>query len=367
MGFKCGIIGLPNIGKSTLFNALSNAEVPMENYPFCTIDPHIGIVEVPDRRLDILEKIYSPGKVIPTTLEFVDIAGLVKGASKGEGLGNKFLSNIQRVDAIIHLIRCFKDDNVAHIDPKLNPRRDFEIVNQEIIQRDLEVINNRIQKIKKQAKTGDEKYKRQLIVLNDIKGILEDKKSAKTYHAHPEEENFINELGLLSNKPLLILGNISEDEATSGQKSEVTKDFEQFALSTGNFFLTLSANLELEMSQLESEERKILMKEWDIREPGVTQLVNAGYVLLNLVTFFTMESEICQAWTVEKNTPAYKAAAVIHSSFEDRFIKAEVRHWKDIEKTKSEILLKENGHIRIEGKSYIIRDGDVVTFRLANG
>jgi len=367
MGFKCGIVGLPNVGKSTLFNALTQAGVAMENYPFCTIDPHFGVVEVPDKRLTFLGSVYKPQKLIPTTLQFVDIAGLVKGASQGEGLGNQFLSNIQAVDAIIHLVRCFEDPNVPHIDIRLDPRRDFEIVETEILLRDLELVEKRLSKVHTQAKTGDPKYKKQIQVLEEIKSFLERGNAAKHYHAHPEEESFIRELGLLSQKPVLIVGNISEDEATLGHKSAVTEAFEKFALETGNLFLTLSANLELELADLTEDERKLLMREWHIPVSGLEHLINAGYTLLRLITFFTMESEICQAWTVPKNTPAPKAGAAIHTSFEERFIKADVRHWSDIEKTKSEHLMREQGLIHVEGKSYTVCDGDVITFKLAPG
>lgn len=365
MGFKCGIVGLPNVGKSTLFNALTHAQVPMESYPFCTIDPHVGVVEVPDKRLDTLAKIYKPEKIIPTTLRFVDLAGLVKGASNGEGLGNQFLSHIQAVDAIIHLVRCFENPNVAHISDTLNPKRDFEIVETEILLKDLEVVENRLHKIAKHAKAGDEKLKKQITILEEIKELLQKGKPAKSYHTHPEEEYFIKELSLLSSKPILIVGNISEDEATLGKKSEITKNFEKFAMESGNLFLILSANLELELTELETDERDLLMKEWHIQETGLIKLIIAGYTLLRLITFFSVESNICQAWTVPSGTPANKAASVIHSIFEDRFIKAEVRHWADVEKTKSEALMKEQGFVHIEGKSYIVRDGDVITFKLS--
>jgi len=367
MGFKCGIVGLPNVGKSTLFSALTETEVPMENYPFCTIDPHTGVVPVPDERLDLLAKIYQPQKVIPTTLQFVDLAGLVEGASQGEGLGNQFLSQIQSVDAIIHLIRCFEDPNVAHIDARLDPQRDFEIVDQEIIKKDLEIVENRLQKISKPIKSADSDAEKQRQILTELKALLAQGKPAKTYHAHPEEENFIKELGLLSRKPVLILGNISENDATASEKSAPVRKFEEFAMQTGNYFMTLSANLELELAQLDPDEKKEFMQELGVEALGLHKLVSAGYALLNLITFFTIESDICQAWTVPKNTPAQQAAGVIHSGFSERFIKAEVRHWPDVARVRSEQTLRAHGHVHVEGKSYIVRDGDVITFKLAAG
>jgi len=324
-------------------------------------------VTVPDKRLDLLDQIYKPEKVIPTTLQFVDIAGLVRGAAQGEGLGNQFLSHIQTVDTIIHLVRCFDNPNVAHIDEKLDPRRDYEIVETEILLKDLEIVESRREKLIARAKSGDEQTKKQLQILDDIRAFLIKGQSAKQYHAHPEEENFIRELALLSNKPVIIAGNISEDEAISGKKSQATTAFENFALQTGNMFVTISANLELELSELPPADRKVLMSEWHIAEPGLNHLIRAGYELLRLITFFTMESKIVQAWTMPHNTPAVKAAAEIHTGFEERFIKAEVRHWNDLEKLHSEHLLHEQGLIHIEGKSYIVHDGDVITFKLSPG
>jgi len=339
----------------------------MENYPFCTIEPHVGVVEVPDKRLELLSQIYNPEKTIHTTLQFVDIAGLVEGASEGEGLGNQFLSNIQSVDAIIHIVRCFEDENVSHKYENINPERDYYVIEKELLIKDMEIVKNRIQKVGRQAKTGDSKYKKQLMVLEELYALLADGKPAKSYHSHPEEEPLIREMGLLSNKPVLILGNISEDEIITGEKSDLNKKFEDFAIKTGNYFLTLSANLELELAQLSGKEKEMYMKEFGIREIGLKKLIEAGYTLLDLITFYTVESNMCQAWTVKKQTHVDQAAEVIHTSFPERFIKAEVRHWKNVEEEKSDTALRENGHLFIEGKKYIVQDGDVITYKLANG
>ena len=362
MGFTCGLVGLPNVGKSTLFSALAKNEVPKENYPFCTIDPNVGVVKVPDERLELLKEIYEPEEVKPTTLEFFDIAGLVEGASEGEGLGNQFLSHIQSVDAIIHVIRCFEDSNVTHIADNLDPERDFNIVNNEIILRDLEVIETWLDKLgeKSQNKKKDQKKE----VLHELKDLLSEGQPAKVYTPPSTMRNFVKQLGLLSRKPVLLLGNVSEDDAISDKKSEIEKEFEEFALESGNLYLTLSANLEMELTELPAEENKMFKEELGIEESGLKKLISSGYSLLNLVTFFTMQSDIVQAWTVPHNTKVDEAATVIHSDFKDKFVKAEVRHWKDVKNIKSEKLLKDGGHVHIKGKDYIVRDGDIITYKL---
>ena len=361
---KLGIVGLPNVGKSTLFNSLTKAGAESANYPFCTIDPNVGVVAVPDERLKLLGDLYHSKKVTPAVIEFVDIAGLVKGASKGEGLGNQFLSNIREVDAIVHVVRCFEDSNVVHVDGSVNPLRDIETINLELIFSDLEILERRIAKVAKGARMDKEQAK-ELAMLERVKERLEDGKLAIGFETEDEdEEEYFKNLNLLTAKPVIYAANVGEEDlANDGADNAGVQAVREYAKETGSEVFAICAQIEEEISELDDEERQMFLDDLGLKESGLEKLIRASYHLLGLMSFLTSGEDETRAWTIKQGTKAPQAAGKIHTDFERGFIKAEVVNYKDLMENGSLAAAREKGLVRMEGKEYVVQDGDVILFR----
>ncbi len=361
---KLGIVGLPNVGKSTLFNSLTKAGAESANYPFCTIDPNVGIVSVPDHRLDVLADLYDSAKIVPAVIEFVDIAGLVKGASKGEGLGNQFLSNIREVDAIVHVVRCFENDNIVHVDGSINPLRDIETINLELIFSDIEIMERRYAKVSKGAR-NDKALAKEAELVKRIIAHLEDGKMARSLEIDDEEEMaLMQSFNLLTNKPVIYAANVSEDDlADDAAGNDFVAAVREYAASEGSEVFVICAQIEQEIAELDDDEKKMFLEDLGLTESGLEKLIKASYRLLGLISYLTAGPTESRAWTIKKGTKAPQAAGKIHSDFERGFIKAEVVSYDDLMACGTYNAAKEKGLVRMEGKEYVVKDGDVVLFR----